>query len=180
MGLVNQWRLDRLRVKLMLPNVWLRSVRNLPAVIMSRRVLHRAPDAGGDAVAPRAICADDVELDFLAVRKCIARQLELPNTAAGRGQRMGLAVPLIEVSDEGNRLRRRCPLADRPHIGLRMKVDAHKLVARGIRRKGFRTCLDFCECLCILPHPALDGRLVRFQPRIVEHELRSLCHCGRR
>lgn len=61
-----------------------------------------------------------------------------------------------------------------------MIVDAHKLVACGVRREGFRASLDPGKRLGILLHPSLDGGLMRFKPRIVEHELRGLCHCGRR
>ena len=64
---INPWRGDLRGIEFMFPNVGLRRVPNLAAIVMRRRVLDGAADEGGDAVAPRAIRANDVQFDFLSV-----------------------------------------------------------------------------------------------------------------
>jgi hypothetical protein len=45
--------------------------------------------------------------------------------------------------------------------------------------EGFRMPFDGREFLGKPFHPALNGTLVGFQPRIVDNQLRFLCHCGK-
>ena len=60
---------------------------------MGLGVLDGAADAGGDAVAHRAVGSDDVELDALAVGEGVAGKDELPDAVAGRGERVAVACP---------------------------------------------------------------------------------------
>ena len=176
-GFVNQRRADGRRVECMLPLIGHRRVPDLAAIILRRGILHRAADARRDAVAARAVGPDDVQFDALAVGEGVGRELELPDSAGKRVQGMGLAVPGVEVADEGHGLGGGSPLAHRPFVGEGIAMNAGVVVAGGMSGERAGMFFDGGEFRGQARHPAFDGALVRFEPRIIGHELRLRCHC---
>ena len=77
MRFVNQWDFDRQRFMLPLIRRWRPQ---LAAVIICLSLLHRPANASGDAVTPRTIGADHMQLHALTVRQRIGRKLQFPNT----------------------------------------------------------------------------------------------------
>ena len=142
---------------------------------MGFRVLDGAQDAGGNAVAAGVVGAVDVEFHPLAVGKAVGRQAELPDAAAGGGERVAFAVPAVEIPDQRDGLRLRQPFPDHP-VAVGLAVDAGELVAGGVGGKRAAAGLDVALRGMEAVEAVRDGSGVGFQPWIVADELRGFAH----
>ncbi len=173
---VDDWGVDGGRVEFMLPDVFILGVPDLSAEVVGFLVLDGAEDAGGDAVAFRAVGADDVEFDLVFVGEGVGGERGLPIAFAGFGQRVSGGVPLVEIADQRDGFGLGCPFADGPLAGLGVALDSKVLVTVGVSGDRLVAGFDRLQFVVEAFHASLDRSGVRFQPWVIDDEFRGLAH----
>ncbi len=171
-ALVDKRSPDGCRVELVAPLVGLGRVPDLSGEAVGDGILHGAANGGRHPVPPASIRTCDVEFHQLLVSEGVAGQFEYPIPISLWSERMGVPVPVIEITEQGHAPGGRGPLPDRPGPGGGLVVHSHLVVERRERGEAAQFVPDLAQGCGQAVHAGTDRAGIGLEPGVVVDDLR--------